>query len=65
MKVKQVKFVDRTFNANKKYAMEIMEFIMDKDPEDMNFHFEVTAHLIDEDMLQLIKKAKPGLFQLK
>lgn len=65
MKVKQVKFVDRTFNANKKYAMEIMEFIMDKDPEDMNFHFEVTAHLIDEDMLQLIKKAKPGLFQFE
>jgi len=65
MKVKQVKFVDRTFNANKKYAMEIMEFIMDKDPENMNFHFEVTAHLIDKDMLQLIKKAKPGLFQFE
>jgi radical SAM superfamily enzyme YgiQ (UPF0313 family) len=65
MKVKQVKFVDRTFNANKKYAMEIMEFIMDKDPENTNFHFEVTAHLIDRDMLQLIKKAKPGLFQFE
>lgn len=64
-KVMQVKFVDRTFNANKSYAMEIMEFIMDKDPVNMNFHFEVTAHLIDEDMLRFIEKAKPGLFQFE
>lgn len=63
--VMQVKFVDRTFNANKKYAMEIMNFIMDKDPENMNFHFEVTAHLMDREMLDFIKKAKPGLFQFE
>lgn len=63
--VKQVKFVDRTFNANKKYAMEIMDFIMEKDPKNMNFHFEVTAHLLDRDMLDFIKKAKEGLFQFE
>lgn len=64
-RVMQVKFVDRTFNANKKYAMEIMKFIMDKDPENMNFHFEVTAHLVDDEMLEFIKSAKPGLFQFE
>ncbi|NLY77847.1 MAG: DUF4080 domain-containing protein [Tissierellia bacterium] len=64
-RVRQVKFVDRTFNSNKKYAMEIMKFIMDKDPENMNFHFEVTAHLLDEDMLEFLEKAKPGLFQFE
>ena len=63
--VGQVKFVDRTFNANKKYAMEIMEFIMEKDPKDINFHFEVTAHLLDEEMLDFISKAKEGLFQFE
>lgn len=63
--VKQVKFVDRTFNANKRYAMEIMDFIMDKDPKDMNFHFEVTAHLLDREMLDFIKQAKEGLFQFE
>lgn len=63
--VKQVKFVDRTFNANKKYAMEIMNFIMEKDPKDMNFHFEVTAHLLDREMLDFIKEAKEGLFQFE
>lgn len=64
-KVRQVKFVDRTFNANKKYSMEVMKFIMDKDPVNINFHFEVTAHLIDDEMLDFIKTAKEGLFQFE
>jgi len=64
-KVRQVKFVDRTFNANKKYAKEIMNYIMEKDPVDINFHFEVTAHLLDDDMLEFISKAKEGLFQFE
>lgn len=57
-KVKQIKFVDRTFNANKKYAMEIMRFIKEKDPENINFHFEITAHLIDEEFLDFLKMLK-------
>lgn len=64
-KVGQVKFVDRTFNANKKYAMEIMNFIMEKDPENMNFHFEVTAHLLDEEMMEFLSHVKEGLFQFE
>ncbi len=64
-KVKQVKFVDRTFNANKKYAMEIMNFIMEKNPENMNFHFEVTAHLLDDEMLDFLSSVKEGLFQFE
>ncbi len=63
--VRQVKFVDRTFNANKKYAMEIMNFIMDKDPENINFHFEVTAHLLDKEILDFLSRAKEGLFQFE
>ena len=64
-KVGQVKFVDRTFNANKKYAMEIMNFIMEKNPENMNFHFEVTAHLLDEEMMEFLSHVKEGLFQFE
>lgn len=64
-KVKQVKFVDRTFNANKKYAMEIMNFIIDKNPKNMNFHFEVTAHLMDEEVLSFLEDVKEGLFQFE
>jgi radical SAM superfamily enzyme YgiQ (UPF0313 family) len=64
-KVRQVKFVDRTFNANKKYAMEIMEFIMEKNPLNINFHFEVTAHLLDDEMLDFLSGVKEGLFQFE
>lgn len=64
-RVRQVKFVDRTFNANKKHAMEIMKFIIEKNPEDINFHFEVSAHIIDQEMLELLKKPKEGLFQFE
>lgn len=64
-KVRQVKFVDRTFNTNKEYAMEIMKFIMDKNPKNMNFHFEVTAHLVDNEMLNFLENVKEGLFQFE
>lgn len=64
-KVKQIKFVDRTFNANKKHAMDIMEFIIEKNPEDINFHFEISAHIIDNKMLEFLKKPKEGLFQFE
>ncbi len=64
-KVTQVKFVDRTFNANKKHFMEIMRFVIGKDPKDMNFHFEVTAHLLDEETLVFLKDIKEGLFQFE
>lgn len=63
--VKQVKFVDRTFNANKKYAMDIMNFIIERNPKDINFHFEVTAHLLDDEMLEFLSHVKEGLFQFE
>lgn len=63
--VKQVKFVDRTFNAKKEYALDIMRFIMENDNGFTNFHFEVTAHLIDDDMLEFLSKCSPGLFQFE
>lgn len=64
-KVKQVKFVDRTFNANKRYSMEIMNHIMKRNPSGINFHFEVTAHLLDEEMLEFLSNAKERLFQFE
>ncbi|WP_334292127.1 B12-binding domain-containing radical SAM protein [Alkalithermobacter thermoalcaliphilus] len=64
-KVKQVKFIDRTFNANKEYALDIMNFLLENDNGYTNFHFEVTAHLIDDQMLQFLSKCKEGLFQFE
>lgn len=63
--VKQVKFIDRTFNARKDYSREIMEYLYSNDNGTTNFHFEVTAHLIDEDTLQFLSNMPEGLFQFE
>ena len=64
-KVRQVKFVDRTFNCNKKYAMSIISFLMENDNTITNFHFEVAADLLDDEIINLLKNARKGLFQLE
>lgn len=64
-KVKQVKFVDRTFNANKNVAMNIMKYIVKKNVKGINFHFEINAHLMDKEMLQFLKNVPEGLFQFE
>lgn len=64
-RVSQIKFIDRTFNANKKVAMEIMDFLMKNDNGYTTYHFEVTAYLIDEKMLEFLADCKEGLFQFE
>lgn len=64
-KVPQVKFVDRTFNCNKKHAMEIWRHIAEHDNGVTNFHFEISADLLDEDALELFGTMRPGLIQLE
>ena len=64
-RVSQIKFIDRTFNANKNFAKEIMEFLMENDNGYTTYHFEVTAHLLDDDMLEFLKDCKEGLFQFE
>lgn len=63
--VPQVKFVDRTFNCNKKHSMEIWRFIRENDRGMTNFHFEIAADLIGEEELELFKTLRPGLIQLE
>lgn len=63
-KIPQVKLVDRTFNCNPSRAMEIFKTIMDMGGE-TNFHFEMGGDLIDDEMLKLLEKAPPGLFQFE
>ncbi len=64
-KIPQVKFVDRTFNCNKKHAMAIWEFIKENDNGITNFHFEITADLLSEEELELLASLRPGLVQLE
>lgn len=64
-KVAQVKFVDRTFNAKKSHGLEIWKYLLEHDNGVTNFHFEVSADLIQEDELNILKQMRPGLIQLE
>lgn len=64
-----VKFIDRTFNANKKRANQIFQFIIDeygkKIPTSVCFHFEIEGELVDDEMIEILKTAPSGLFQFE
>ena len=64
-KVPQVKFVDRTFNCDHEHAMAIWKYIRDHDNGITNFHFEISADLLKEEELELIRTMRPGLIQLE
>ncbi|XME04510.1 DUF4080 domain-containing protein (plasmid) [Lachnospiraceae bacterium C1.1] len=64
-KVKQVKFIDRTFNSSSKRALEIWTYIKEHDNGVTNFHFEIGADLLTEEELQLLSCLRPGLVQLE
>lgn len=63
--IKQVKFVDRTFNANKEYAMSIWNYIIESDNGVTNFHFEISADILDDEQLELLSKMRKGLVQFE
>jgi radical SAM superfamily enzyme YgiQ (UPF0313 family) len=63
--VKQVKFVDRTFNIKKEHYFEIIKFLNENDNGITNFHFEITASLLDDEVIDYIGKVRDGLFQLE
>lgn len=64
-KVKQVKFVDRTFNCNHDHAMAVWQYLYEHDNGVTNFHFEIAGDILREDELALLKKLRPGLVQFE
>ena len=64
-KIHQVKFVDRTFNCDKKHAMDIWSYLIQNDNGITNFHFEISGGLLDDETVSLIGQARKGLFQFE
>ena len=64
-KVKQVKFIDRTFNCKKSHAMGIWQYLHEHDNGVTNFHFEITADLMDQETIDFLKTVRKGLFQFE
>jgi hypothetical protein len=64
-----VKLVDRTFNANRKRANEIIRFIIDQYgkaiPHGICFHFEIAGDILYDDTIDLLKDAPAGSVQLE
>ncbi|WP_104410152.1 B12-binding domain-containing radical SAM protein [Clostridium algidicarnis] len=62
--VKLIKFVDRTFNCNSKFSMEIWEFLSNINTT-ATFHFEISADILKREEIELLSKAPKGRFQFE
>lgn len=64
VKPKTIKFVDRTFNADKSRTIELIEF-MKKEGEGVTFHFEIEAHTLNDEFFEVISDAPKGMFRFE
>lgn len=62
--VKQVKFVDRTFNCAPHHHRPLMAFMRDSDT-DMNFHLEMEPELMTEWETNILCETPPGRIQIE
>lgn len=61
---KLIKFVDRTFNCNPEFAMDIWNFIIEKNV-DVTFHFEISADILTDEEIKVLNRAPKGRIQLE
>ena len=64
-KVPQVKFLDRTFNSDRRRTVAVWQYLLEHDNGVTNFHFEITADLMDQEEIRLLSRMRPGLVQLE
>lgn len=65
-----IKFVDRTFNVNKKHAMAILDIVREEAgyypaQEGIRVHCEIAGELLDEEWVKYLKGYPEGLLQLE
>ncbi|MCD4796191.1 MAG: DUF4080 domain-containing protein [Candidatus Cloacimonetes bacterium] len=63
-KPKIIKFVDRTFNADREHARNIWRFLIATKPE-TKFHFEIFPALLEEKDFQILSRCPEDLFQFE
>ncbi|HIX65072.1 MAG TPA: DUF4080 domain-containing protein [Candidatus Anaerotruncus excrementipullorum] len=64
-RVMQVKFVDRTFNLDGDRALAIWEYLAAHDNGVTGFQMELGGDLTRPEAVELLRRARPGLFQLE
>ena len=61
----QIKFVDRTFNADPARAAAITQKVLDLYRPGLSWHFEISPYNIPRELLQLWGQAPPGYIRLE
>ncbi|MFB6465677.1 B12-binding domain-containing radical SAM protein [Cytobacillus sp. Hz8] len=60
------KFVDRTFNISRSYAMDMFRFLIDEHLPGTVFQFEITADIMRPEVIEFLnEEAPPGLFRFE
>lgn len=63
---KTIKFMDRTFNISRSYAMDLFQFLIDEHVPGTVFQFEITADIMRPEVIEFLnKKAPKGLFRFE
>ena len=63
---KTIKFVDRTFNISRSYAMDMFRFLIDEHLPGTVFQFEITADIMRPEVIDFLNKEAPaGLFRFE
>ncbi len=62
--VRQVKFVDRTFNARKEHYLPILRFLAKQNCR-TNFHFEIAVDILDDEVIEFLQDVPVGRFQFE
>ncbi|PLR97511.1 B12-binding domain-containing radical SAM protein [Bacillus sp. T33-2] len=63
---KTIKFVDRTFNISRSYAMEMFQFLIDEHLPGTIFQFEITADIMRPEVIEFLNTNAPaGLFRFE
>lgn len=63
--VRQVKFIDRTFNSDRRRALRIWKYLAENDNGITNFHFEIAAWLLDDESISFLKTVRKDLFRFE
>ncbi|MGE8206682.1 B12-binding domain-containing radical SAM protein [Heyndrickxia sp. NPDC080065] len=63
---KTIKFVDRTFNISRSYAMEMFQFLIDEHKPGTVFQFEITGDIMRPEVIEFLNNNAPkGLFRFE
>jgi anaerobic magnesium-protoporphyrin IX monomethyl ester cyclase len=63
---KTIKFLDRTFNISRSYAMDIFRFLIDEHVPGTVFQFEITADIMRPEIIEFLNQEAPkGLFRFE